>query len=96
MGGRGEGENDGRVGIRSGERKKREASGACRGGCARPSTRTWHWYMLRGDWLKSEKGVKLATTDSMLVGSSSKWVVRPGLMSELTQAMFMKTCTGAV
>ena len=25
----------------------------------------WHWYMLRGDWLKSLKGVRLATTLSM-------------------------------
>ena len=36
----------------------------------------WHWYMLRGDWLKSEKGVKFATSESMLLESSSACVKR--------------------
>jgi hypothetical protein len=31
----------------------------------------WHWYMFRGDWLKSENGVKLATSESKLLVSSS-------------------------
>lgn len=40
----------------------------------------WHWYMLRGDWLKSENGVTLATSDSMLLVSTSSCVKRsPGV-----------------
>jgi hypothetical protein len=39
----------------------------------------WHWYILRGDWLKSEKGVQLATSDNMLLASSSSCVkISPG------------------
>jgi len=34
----------------------------------------WHWYMLRGDWLKSEKGVSEATTLSMAAGCASACV----------------------
>eukprot|EP00965_Chrysotila_dentata_P041084 1362978-Pleurochrysis_carterae.AAC.1 len=38
----------------------------------------WHWYMLRGDWLKSQKGVSEAIRDSMAHGASSQcvWVSR--------------------
>ena len=49
----------------------------------------WHWYMLRGLWLKSENGVKLAMTESMLVGSSSTCVETPFSTSSLVQAMSM-------
>jgi hypothetical protein len=49
--------------------------------------------MFRGDWLKSEKGVRLATTERMLVGVSSMCVVMPGTMSSLRQAMSMYTCS---
>jgi len=31
----------------------------------------WHWYMLRGDWLKSQKGVSDAMSESMLCGVTS-------------------------
>ena len=36
---------------------------------------TWHWYMFRGLWLKSENGVRLAIVLRMLPSLSSKWVV---------------------
>lgn len=36
---------------------------------------TWHWYMFRGLWLKSEKGVNWATVDSMETSLSSWCVV---------------------
>lgn len=51
----------------------------------------WHWYMFLGLWLWSEKGMKLATTLSMLWGKSSWWVVTPGIISSSRTAMFMKT-----
>lgn len=31
----------------------------------------WHWYMFLGDWLKSEYGVRDATTESMAYGLNS-------------------------
>ena len=31
----------------------------------------WHWYMLRGDWLKSQNGVSDATSEKIAVGSVS-------------------------
>ena len=31
----------------------------------------WHWYMLRGDWLKSENGVNSAVMLRMLFGEIS-------------------------
>ena len=37
----------------------------------------WHWYMLRGDWLKSLKGVRLATTLSMALQLISRWLYMP-------------------
>ena len=37
----------------------------------------WHWYMLRGDWLKSEKGVRDATTLSMALQLISLWLYKP-------------------
>ena len=49
--------------------------------------------MLRGDWLKSEKGVMLAMTESMCVGASSTWVVRPATISLRTTAMSMYVCS---
>ena len=36
---------------------------------------TWHWYMLRGLWLKSEKGVRLAMALNILSSRTSMWVV---------------------
>ena len=37
--------------------------------------RTWHLYMLRGLWLKSENGVRLPANDNMLTSSNSWCVV---------------------
>lgn len=34
----------------------------------------WHWYMLRGDWLKSEYGVSEATTLSIAAQLTSAWL----------------------
>ena len=34
----------------------------------------WHWYMLRGDWLKSQKGVIDATSEKRAVGEVSECV----------------------
>lgn len=52
----------------------------------------WHWYMFRGLWLWSEKGMRLATTLKMLWGKSSWWVVTPGTTSDSSVATFMKIC----
>ena len=35
---------------------------------------TWHWYILRGDWLKSDKGVQLDNALKMESGANSIWV----------------------
>src|ERR1700709_1317616 len=53
----------------------------------------WHWYIFRGDWLKSEKGVMLARIDKILVGLNSICVVRLGIISASTHAMFMYCCS---
>ena len=42
----------------------------------------WHWYMLRGDWLKSGRGMVQARLERKLVGRISLWVVSPGLASD--------------
>ena len=34
----------------------------------------WHWYMLRGLWLKSLYGVRLATTLSIAAVDVSAWL----------------------
>jgi hypothetical protein len=48
-------------------------------------------YMLRGDWLKSEKGVRLAIMLNIFVGASSWCVVFPARKSSGVQAISMKT-----
>ena len=55
--------------------------------------KTTYWYMLRGDWLKSEKGVWLATMERMLVGSYSRCVLSPETISGSVQAIDMKGCS---
>ena len=40
----------------------------------------WHWYMLRGDWLKSQKGVSEATIEKRLDGVNSECVDSPGVV----------------
>lgn len=45
-------------------------------GASSVTSPTWHWYMFRGLWLKSENGVRLAIVLRMLPSFSSKWVVR--------------------
>ncbi len=62
--------------------RARALAAACRGAVgARTSAGVpmvclpiWHWYMLRGDWLKSENGVSEATTLSMAAGCASACV----------------------
>ena len=49
--------------------------------------------MLRGDWLKSEKGVSEAISDSMFAGEHSMWVVSPFRMSSSTHAISKYTCS---
>lgn len=39
----------------------------------------WHWYMFRGDWLRSENGVSEAARDSMAMLDSSACVYRCGV-----------------
>lgn len=43
----------------------------------------WHWYMLRGLWLLSLKGVNPPTTDKMRVASISTWVEEGIISSHL-------------
>ena len=50
-------------------------------GEARVCLAIWHWYMLRGDWLKSGKGIVQDRFERKLVGLISMWVVIPGYAS---------------
>ncbi|KAJ6261125.1 LOW QUALITY PROTEIN: hypothetical protein Dda_3790 [Drechslerella dactyloides] len=52
----------------------------------------WHWYMFLGLWLKSEKGVMLATMERMFVGSNST-CVSPDLISGSVTAILRNGCS---